>query len=128
MRDVDDGHTVGGQSVDDAEEVVDLVGVEGGGRLVHHDEPYVVGEGPGHGDDLLVGGGEVTDRAGRVDLRVSEAPQERGGPGAGLTGADDEARAGRFVSEEDVLGDRQALHQVEFLVDGGDAQAHRGDG
>ena len=63
VRDVDDGDAVGGEVADDPEEVVDLVGVEGGGRLVHHDQPYVVGERPGHGDDLLLGGGEVADRA-----------------------------------------------------------------
>lgn len=32
------------------------------------------------------------------------------------------------MAEVDVLGHRQVLHQVEFLVDGGDAEAHGGDG
>ncbi len=127
MRDVDDGDAVGGQLGDDPEEVVDLVRVEGGGRLVHHDEAYVVGERPGHGDDLLLGRGEFTDRAGGVDLRVAEASQQRGGRGAALAGTDDEAGAGRFMAQEDVLGDRQVLDQVEFLVDGGDPETHRGD-
>lgn len=31
------------------------------------------------------------------------------------------------MAEVDVLGHRQALHQIEFLVDGGDAEAHGGD-
>jgi hypothetical protein len=32
------------------------------------------------------------------------------------------------MPEMDVLGDGQVLHQVEFLVDGGDAEAHGRDG
>lgn len=127
MRDVDDGHPGGGEALDDAEEVVDLVGVEGGGGLVHHDEPDVVRERPRHGDDLLLCGGEVADVPGGVDLRVPEAGQQRLRGGAPLPRADDEAGAGRFVAEEDVLGDREVLDEVEFLVDGGDAQAHGGD-
>lgn len=87
-----------------------------------------MGEGAGHGDDLLLGGGEVADAAAGVDLGVAEAAQERGGRAPGLAAPDDEPGGGGFVAEEDVLGDRQALHQVEFLVDGGDAEAHGGDG
>ncbi len=32
------------------------------------------------------------------------------------------------MAEEDVLRHRQVLHQVQFLVDGGDAQPHGGGG
>lgn len=127
VRDVDDGDPVGGEGGDDAEEVVDLVRVERGGRLVHDDEPYVVRERPRHGDDLLLGGGQRADRAGRVDLRVAEPLQQCPGGRAALAGADDEAGGGGFMAEEDVLGDRQSLDQVQFLVDGGDAQTHGGD-
>lgn len=73
MRDVDDGDAVRGEVADDTEEVVDLVGVEGGGRFVHDDEAYVVGECPRHGDDLLLGGRQLTDEARRIDLRMAES-------------------------------------------------------
>lgn len=127
MGDVHDGDPVGGQGGDGTEQVVDLVRVEGGGRLVHHDQPYVVGERARHGDDLLLGGGEGADAAARVDLGVAEPLQEGGGPGPLPAAPYDEARGGRLVTEEDVLRDGQPFHEVEFLVDGGDTQAHRGD-
>src|SRR5690606_8767292 len=125
--DVDDGDSLGGESGDDPEEVVDLVGVQGGGRFVHHDEPYVVGQRPRHGHDLLLCGGEFAHQAGGVDLRVPQAREQVRGRGAGGPAADDEAGGRGFVPEVDVLGDRHVFHQAEFLVDGGDAQLHGGD-
>lgn len=86
-----------------------------------------MGERPCHGDDLLLGRGERADRAGGIDLGVAEALQQCGGRRPALAGTDDEAGGGGFMAEEDVLGDREALDQVEFLVDGGDAEAHGGD-
>src|SRR5690606_10509929 len=127
VGDVDDGDSLGGESGDDPEEVVDLVGVQGGGRFVHHDEPYVVGQRPRHGHDLLLCGGEFAHQAGGVDLRVPQAREQVRGRGAGGPAADDEAGGRGFVPEVDVLGDRHVFHQVEFLVDGGDAQLHGGD-
>jgi hypothetical protein len=79
VRDVDDGDPGGGEVADDAEEVVDLVRVEGGGRLVHHDEPYVVGERPGHGHDLLLCRRQFPDEPGRIDLGMPESLEESGG-------------------------------------------------
>ncbi len=128
VRDVDDGDTVGGEVGDDAEEVVDLVRVERGGRLVHHDQPYVVRERPRHGHDLLLRRRQVPDQPPGVDLGMAEPLEQRGRRRLGRPSPYDEAGGRRFVAEVDVLGDRQVLHQVEFLVDGGDAQAHGGDG
>ena len=59
VRDVDDGHALGGEVADDVEEPLHLAAVEHGGRLVHDDEPHVVRERAGHADDLLAGGAEA---------------------------------------------------------------------
>ena len=124
---VDDGDTVGGQIAHDPEEVVDLFGVERRRGLVHHDQPHLVGERAGHRDDLLLGGGQFTDEARRIDLRVPETFQQLGGGRPGGGGTHHEPGRGGFVPEEDVLRDGQPLDQVEFLVDGGDAEPHGGD-
>lgn len=78
VRDVDDGDALRGQVADDTEEVVDLVGVQGRGRFVHDDQAYVVGERPCHGDDLLLGGGQVTDEPRGIDLRVTKSLEQGG--------------------------------------------------
>ncbi|CAM5672292.1 hypothetical protein SVIOM342S_02616 [Streptomyces violaceorubidus] len=119
VRDVDDGDSVGGEVGDDAEKVVDLVRVERGGRLVHHDQPYVVRQRACHGHDLLLGRRQVADQPPRVDLRVPEPFEQRGRRRLGRLAPYDEAGGGRLVTEVDVLGDRQVFDQVEFLVDGG---------
>ncbi len=120
VGDVDDRDSVRGELADHPEQVVDLLRVQHRRRLVHDDQPRVPGQRPGHADDLLPGGREPAQLAPRRDLRVAEPEQQR--PRGVLGGARPaEAQPGRLVAEHDVLRDRQAGHQVQLLVDGGDA-------
>ena len=125
VRDVDDGDALGGEVADDAEQVVDLALVEHGGRLVQDEQPGVVGEGARHADDLLRGGREPADRAGRLDLGVPE-PGEQLARTADRLPALAEAGGAELVAEEDVLGDAEVGDEVELLVDRGDPEVHRG--
>ena len=114
-----------GQLADDAEQVGDLVVGEHRARLVHDDQPRVVGQRPRHADHLLAGGGQRADHPGRRDLGVAEAAEDLAGA-AGHVAAADEAEDPGLVAEERVLGDAEVVDEVELLVDGGDAGLHGG--
>ena len=107
------------------EEVLDLFAVEHRGRLVHDDELDVVREGAGHAHDLLVRGAELPDLGVGRQVRVSEPAQQLPGLACGL-GALREAAAREFVAEEDVLGDREPVDDVELLVHRRDAELDGG--
>ena len=81
----------------------------------------VVGQRPRHADDLLPGGGEAADLGGGRDLGVAEPLEEPGGR-LGRGAALGEAEARLLVAEVDVLGDGEALDEVELLVDRRDAR------
>ncbi len=85
----------------------------------------VVGQRPSHADDLLPGGGQAPDLGGGRDLGVAEPLEEPGGR-LGRGAALGEAEAGLLVAEVDVLGDAEALDEVELLVDRRDPEVHRG--
>ena len=68
VRDVDDRDAGGGQVPDQPEQVGHLVVGEHRARLVHDDQLRVVGQRPGHADDLLARGGQLADRAGRAGI------------------------------------------------------------
>ena len=78
VRDVDDGDALVGELGDDAEEVVDLFGVEHRRRLVHHDQLGLVGQRPGHRDDLLPAADRSpTSRLGEISGWPSRASRAR---------------------------------------------------
>ncbi len=107
VRDVDDRDAGRGELADHAEQVVDLVGVEHRGRLVHHDQPRVPGQRPRHAHDLLARRRQPAQLAARRDLGVAEPAQQR--PGRVLRGARPaEPEAGGLVAEDDVLRHRRA--------------------
>ena len=56
--------------------LLDLVGVEHGGRLVHDDQPGVVGQRPRHADDLLARRRQRADLAAGRDLGVAEPGEQ----------------------------------------------------
>ncbi len=126
VRDVDDRLARRAQIVDDLEQSVDLVGVEHGRRLVHHDHAGVVRECASHRDDLLAGGRQAADLAGRADLGMAERGEELACLLVHVGVAGDTAER-HLVAEEDVVGDAQAVDQVELLVDRGHAGRQRGD-
>ena len=126
VGDVDDGDARRGELADHAEEVGDLLRVEDGRRLVHDDHAGVVRQGARHADDLLAGGGQPADLAVRGHVAVAEALEQRAGVGGG--GAALGEPAGRqLVAEVDVLGDGQAVDDVELLVHRRDAELEARD-
>ncbi len=125
VRDVDDRRAGRAQVLDDPEQAVDLVGVEHGGRLVHHDDAGIARQRAGHRHDLLAGGREAADLAGRADLGMSEPAEELSCRAVHVAVAGD-AAAGLLVPEVDVVGDAQPVDQVELLVDRGDPGRQRG--
>ena len=126
VGDVDDGDALGGEVADDAEQVLDLLLVEHRRRLVHDDEPGVVGQRAGHADDLLARGRQRADLAvGRISGWPSRASSARRRPGA--------SRRRRRTPKRDCSWPRKMfsatvrpVDQVELLVDRRDAELHGG--
>src|SRR5699024_845842 len=81
----------------------------------------VVGQRPGHGYDLLARGGQPADILPGLDFRVAQALQQFPGTSVCL-GVSQQAAVGQFVAEVDVLCHCQAVDDVEFLVDRGEAE------
>ena len=96
---------------------------QGGGRLVHDDEPGIEREGLGDLDHLLLGDGEGADDRARIEVH-SELVEQIGGLLAQLAPADDLAGV-RFPPDEDVLLHREVRHEIELLIDDGDAEVLR---
>ena len=119
VADVDDGDAVGAQLAHDGEEVVDLADAQGRGRLVHDDEAGLLVQRLGHLDHLLLADAELVHRRARIDVQVQLCQQPARllvhlRPAQGDAVRD-------LAAQEDVLGDREVGHLVEFLVDRGDA-------
>ena len=77
-------------------------------------------------DHLLLGHGEVADLASAGRAAGACARTARGAFALSASLVEEEAAArARLAADEDVLGDRQVGHQVEFLVDDADAQLLR---
>ena len=75
-------------------------------------------------DDLLVRRAQLADLGVRRQVRVPEPAQQLAGLLRRL-GALRESAAREFVAEEDVLGDREAVDDVELLVHRRDAELDR---
>ena len=130
VADVDDGDAGGLEFADDGEEFLDLLPGERGAGLVHHDDPRPLGEGLGDLDHLLLGDGQRADRRFGIDADA-DAVEEGQGVGVFAPPAA-ETRRRRLPAQEDVLAGRERRHEVELLVDDGDAGPagveRRGDG
>ena len=81
VRDVDDGHALGGQPLDRGEERVDLAGGERGRGLVHDQQARVAVERLRHLDHLLLGDTQRRDGTPGVDAHA-RAPRAAGAPPA----------------------------------------------
>ncbi len=116
VGDEDDCRAVLGESADEAEQVVDLLGGQHCGGLVEDDHVRLPTEDPQYLDLLLHPHGRRSDRhvvghmeavalAKCVDLPPRELP------------IDEPRRPLRFVSEDDVLPDGHRANQLEVLID-----------
>jgi hypothetical protein len=123
MRDVDDRQTALLQPMDDAKERRDLGVGQGGGRLIHDDQPRIERERLGDLDHLLFGDGEGADDGAGIQLHAQLVEQLPGLP-AKLAPTDHLARV-RFPADEDILFNREIRHEIELLVDDGDAKILR---
>src|SRR5574337_1574833 len=123
VRDEDDRQALGLEPADDAGEIGDLGLAQGGGRLVHDDEPRLHRKRAGNLDELLLGDGEIAHQRHRVALQadalakrarlLGEAAPAHKQPGA------------RLAADEHVLGDRHVGGEGELLVNSRDAGALR---
>ena len=106
--------------------LLDLLAVEHRRRLVHDDQPGVLGQRPGHADDLLAGRRQRADLGGRPDLGVAEPGEQlarrRGWRRAGGRGRPRDCSWPRKMFS----ATREAGDEVELLVDRRDAEAHGG--
>ena len=107
------------QLADHAEELLDLVAVEAGRRLVQDEHLGLEHHGPADRDELLDGDRVGRQQRARVDVHA-QAPQVAPGLGVGRPPVDRRA-ATQLVAEHDVLADRQVGAEVDLLVHGRDA-------
>ena len=124
VGDEEDGDAAGLEVANDVEEGAHLLLRQGGGGLVHDDEPGVAYERAADGDQLLVGDGEVADRLVQVDGEADLGDGFRGDP-AHARAVDQGASGGNLAAERDILHDGEVGEDGEVLVD--DAHAD-GDG
>ena len=115
VGDHDRGDALALQALEQVEQVLGVVVVEGGGGLVEDQQLHLLRQRLGDLDQLLLADTEVLDLGERV-LRETDPREELDGLPVGAVPADDAVR-GRLVAEEDVLGDRQLGDQGELLVD-----------
>ena len=120
VGDVDDADVAGGERPYDAEQDLHFLLGQGGGRLVHHDDPAAEGDRPDDLDDLLLGDGQGTQFGGGVEvqpvlvddrLRLGDLFLER----------DDAGGIADLVAHEDVFGDGYVAAEHQLLMDDADA-------
>ena len=122
VRDVDDSQSLLLQASDDAEEHLDFALGQRSGGFVHHQDARGARERLCDFDHLLLGDAERFDRGARVH-GYPELFQDFPGARVHLAGRDEARPAQGFVAQENVLGHRELLDEVQLLVD--DGHAHR---
>ena len=122
VRDEDDAHALGLQIAHDVEQALDLLVVQGRGRLVEDQHLRIHVHGAGDGNHLLNGGGILGERARNVDVNLEALKQLLGAPVDFLPV--DLAAADGLAADEDVLGDGQVVAQVNLLENGRNAKVH----
>ena len=119
MRNQDRGDALGFQAQQQVEQGRAVAFVQAGRRLVEDQQLDVLAQRLGDLDQLLLAHAQVGDQGVR-GLLQADFPQQFARLALRVFPVDD-AHAGRFVAEEDILGDRQLGHQRQFLVDDDDA-------
>ena len=120
VGDVDDALALAFERADDLEQVLDLALSQRRRRLVHDQNVGIVGHRLGDLDHLPVGDGEIAHLCFRVDRDV-ESFEQRLGALAHLVVTNEAEGVERLAPNPDILGHRHEAHQVELLMDHGDA-------
>lgn len=123
VGDEDDPDAVLAQLADDREELLDLLGGEHGGRLVHDQDAGLQAERLGDLHHLEPGDAQFTDLG--VGSHVDADPVQQLCRVLAHPAVVDEPVAARLTAQEDVLGDGEIGYQVELLVDRGDPEPFR---
>ena len=123
VGDVHDALALGAQTADDAEQLVDLLGGQRRGGLVHDEDAGVGGQRLGDLHHLLLGHLQGADHRGGIQLDVQALEHPRG-LGVHLLLGELQAPAA-LAAQEHVLRHRQVLAHVQLLMDDGHAQLLR---
>ncbi len=124
MRHVEHRDPGAPELADHPEEHRGLLGVERRRRLVHDNQARVERDGAGDGHKLLDRGRVLPERCSHVDVDAEPA-EDLAGPGVRGAPVDQEPQPPRLVAHHHVLGDRAQWHEVELLVNRGDARRLR---
>ena len=120
VGDVDDAFALRAQTADDLEQMRHLGLGQRRGRLVHDQDVGFVGHGLGDLDHLPVGHGELAHLDAGVDLDIERPKQLFSlAPHGGMI--DETEPVPGLAPDPDILGHRHERHQVELLMDHGDA-------
>ena len=125
VRDVNNGDALVAHFQDQLEEVVGLRVVERGGRLVHDEDLYVLGNRLSDLHKLFLRNGERTEACLRIDVVQSDPFQQRLRIRIQLLIIDGLCRAlRRQIVKEQVFRHADARDVVELLIDDGDAHVY----
>ena len=125
---MDNADALTAELASDAEELVDLLVRQRGGRLVHDQDRGVERESLGDLHHLLLRDTERRNPLAGIEVET-KLLEEGGRAVVERAIVEDERQAPpRLSADEDVLGDRQVGHQVQLLVDHADAEVLRSRG
>src|SRR5262249_56945651 len=102
-----------------------LWGAEGGRRLVQEDQARVERESARDRDEVALPGLEVPDRLSGRDGRLAESRERLGRTRRERARVHEAGGGRRLAAEEDVLGGRQRLDELQLLGNDGDAARDR---
>ena len=123
MADVDDADSLRLEIANDGEELFHFPVRQDRRGFVEHENARLLRERLGDLDALLPGDGQITARGFGIDADVDPAEQS-----LRLTmfvGAGNESNTRPLAPEKNIFAGRKARHEVEFLVNDGDAQPPR---
>ena len=106
---------------DDLEQEVGLMRIKAGCRLVKHKNPRIVFERTGNGNQLLDRHRIGAERAFDIDFKIE--PLEPHARARARLAPGNQSEAARLAPQSQILDHRHRRNQIDFLVDGADAQS-----
>ena len=121
MGDVEDGHALLLEPIDDPKETFRLGFGQGTRRLVHDQDFCVEREGLGDLDELLIADAQFADKLSRLDLAFELL--EEGGRSLLHGAIVEETERGTFLTtQENIRGAGELFDEIELLVNDADAR------